>query len=345
MRMLVSRTPVRLSMGGGGTDVAAYYEQYGGFWTSACISQYVYVTLNSRHDNNFVIKYSNVTEVVEDIDDIQHDLIRESLKYLEFDKWEHPFFHTRGMEINIISDVQGKSGLGVSGAITVGFLHLLHTLKGDMSVDKQQLAEEAYHVEHHLVGSTSTGKQDQYIATHGGITSFEVDRTGNVTVMPLKLSRHTISELENHIVLFGTRLERKGTADESLQHITKELNEKKGKSSHAEYLQKIKEIGIRQKEALLNQDPDTFGALLDEHWEAKKKYSGEADPAITHAYAKAKEAGALGGKVIGASTQGAYIMFYCKTGKEKLRPIMEELHMIEIPWTFEFVGSRIVHNH
>jgi len=330
-------------MGGGGTDVAAYYEQYGGFWTSAAISKYVYVTVNSRHDNSFVIKHSKETQVVDSIDDITHDIIRESLRFLRFDKWENPLFNTRGLEMNIISDVQGKSGLGVSGAITVGFLHILHTLKGDTTVSQQQLAEEAYHVEHDLSGSSSTGKQDQYIATHGGITSFTVDTDGVVEAKPLKLSRHTLSELEDNIVLFGTRLVREETADEALRHVAEKLRDKKKESSTVEYLNQIMQIGMQQRDALLAGDPDIFGQLLDEHWEMKKKYSGETNPAISDAYNLAKEAGALGGKVIGASTQGAYMMFYCVEGKDKLRPIMDELNMIEIPWTFEFDGSRIIH--
>lgn len=345
MRMLVSQTPVRLSMGGGGTDVAAYYEQYGGFWTSATISQYVYLTVCARNDDYYVIKYSNISEQTASISEIKHELIRESLKLLNFQEWRQPFLKACGLEINVISDVQGYSGLGVSGAITVGLLQILHSLKGDTSMNRQDLAEEAYYVEHDLAGSQSTGKQDQYIAAYGGITSFEVDKLGKVTIHSLELNRHTISELEDNIVLFGTRLKRKKTANETLQEVTKDLKKTTSQSKKAEYLTVIKEIGIRQREALLHNQPDEFGVLLDQHWAIKKKYCGATESAIEHAYQSAKKVGALGGKVIGASTSGAYIMFYCTSGKEKLRPIMDQLNMIEVPWSFENTGSRIIHIH
>jgi D-glycero-alpha-D-manno-heptose-7-phosphate kinase len=346
MRMLISQTPVRLSMGGGGTDVAAYYEKYGGFWTSAAINQFVYVTVNSRHDDTYVIKYSNVSEQVTAIEEIKHDIIREALSFMNFDSWHHPLFRTRGLEINITSDVQGKSGLGVSGAITVGLLSILHQLKGE-SYHQAKIAEEACHVERDLVGSKSTGKQDQYIAAYGGITSFDVDTEGNVTAAPLDLDRHTLSELGDNIVLFGTRLKRRGTAEEALQKVTKQLETKSDNAdnAYAEYLHRIKQIGIQQRDALLARNPDEFGVLLDTHWEVKKQYSDHTDEAIDRAYELAKKAGVLGGKVIGASSQGAYMMFYCTHHKEKLRPIMEELDMIEIPWSFEFSGSRIIHIH
>lgn len=358
MRMLVCQTPARLSMGGGGTDVAAYYEKFGGFWTSAAINQFVYLTVNVRNDNNYVIKYSNISECVSAIDEIQHQYFRTALGMLNFDTWQHPLFRTRGLEINIISDVQTKSGLGVSGAMTVGLLQILHTLRGEGSMGMAALAEEAYHIEHDLVGSSSTGKQDQYIAAHGGITSFSVNQAGEVTVSPLQLNRHTISELEDNIVLFGTRLERKMTAQEALAKVTAQMNQapkggsvsvgqtgKKPTGYQENYLSTIKDIGLAQRDALLNGQPDKFGQLLHDHWEIKKQYSGAADPAIETAYNLARQAGAFGGKVIGASTQGAYMMFYSPAGKDKLRAIMNDLGMIEIPWSFEFNGSRIIHVH
>lgn len=347
MRMLVCQTPVRLSMGGGGTDVAAYYEKFGGFWTSAAINQFVYLTVNVRNDNNYVIKYSNVSERVTSIDEIEHAFFRNSLKFMQFDQWKHPLFRTRGLEMNVISDVKSKSGLGVSGAMTVGLLQILHTLRGEKTISSLDLAEEAYHVEHDLVGSTSTGKQDQYIASFGGITSFEINKTGEVKVIPLELHRHVVSELEDNIMLFGTRLERQMTAQEALAKATANVGTSQGGSTnHQEnYLSTIKEIGLAQRDALLNGQPDKFGQLLHDHWEVKKQYSGAADPAIEHAYNLARQAGAFGGKVIGASTQGAYMMFYSPAGKDKLRDIMDDLGMVEIPWSFEFNGSRIVHVH
>lgn len=358
MRMFVSQTPVRLSMGGGGTDLAAYYEKHGGFWTAATINQYVYLTVNIRFDDNYVIKYSNIAERVDDIEKIENPYIRAILKFMRFDQWNHRLFRSRGLEINIISDVPTKSGLGVSGAMTVGLLTILHQLKGDISVNLKNLAEEAYYIEHDLVGSNSTGKQDQYIASFGGITSFEVDRSGQVNHYPLELDRHTIAELEDNIVLFGTKLERLETADQALRRVVTKLKSNlkpnnnnqladlNSKPTNYElYLTTIKQIGLKQRDALLKCQLRRFGKLLDEHWQVKKKYSGAPDSAVDKAYKLAKKTGALGGKVIGASTKGAFMMFYTESGKEKLRPIMASLGMVEIPWAFEFSGSRIIHIH
>lgn len=355
--MLISQTPLRLSMGGGGTDVAAYFQTHGGFWTSAAINQFVYLTVNVRIDNGYVIKYSDLSERVEEIENINHNLIREILKFMRFHQWNHRLFRTRGLEINVMSDAPTKSGLGVSGSMTVGLLQILHQLKGEASISVRDLAEEAYYIEHDLVGSTSTGKQDQYIAAFGGVTSFEIDPAGRVTPYPLELDRHTLAELEGNIILFGTKLERKETAEESLKRVTKKINHQKNNSidkiltgetqisEYEKYLTEIKKIGLAQREALLKHQPKKFGELLDEHWEVKKQYSGAPDPAVDKAYQLAKKAGALGGKVIGASSKGAFMLFYAETGKDKIRQIMAELGMIEVPWAFEFSGSRIVHIH
>lgn len=346
MSLFLTKTPVRLSLGGGGTDVEKFYARNGGFWTSAAISLYLNLVVKTRIDDNYVIKYSTKTERIETIEEIEHEIIRHSLIYMRMARYQNPVYGTCGLEIHITSDVPTRSGLGVSGAMTVALLQVLHQLKGHPCTSMRDLAEEAYHVEHDLVGSSATGKQDQYIAAYGGITSFDVDPDGVVHCYPVRLDRHTTAELESNLILFGTRLERQETADQALSKTAQELEKGKENSSqnHTEqYFSDIMRIGKDQRQALLIGKPDEFGRLLDEHWQVKIKYAGEPEQKVAEAYEEAKKVGSLGGKVIGASTKGAFMMFYCPTDRAPLRNIMSKLGLIEVPWTFDYHGSRIVY--
>lgn len=340
MRMLVSQTALRFSMGGGGTDVPAFYEkdQEGGFWTAATINLFLRMTVNLRIDDFYVLKYSTTTERVEVIEQIENVHLRSTLTAMKMEHWQHPLYGTSGLEINVISDVQSKSGLGVSSAMIVGLLQILHQIRCE-GVDPRTLAEEAYNIEHNLVGDTSTGKQDMYAAAIGGLKSYEVDRFGHVRIIPLPIDTHTRAGLEGNILLFGTKLKREATANEAIKDAQKDPE------SYCRYLSQIKEIGIAQRKALLNGDADQFGSLLNDHWVIKKKYGGAPDARIEEAYAEAIKAGALGGKVIGAATQGGYMMYYCPRNEAKasLRTIMQDLGMIELPWAFVHRGSQIVH--
>jgi len=341
MRMLMSEAPLRLSMGGGGTDLASFYETEGGDWTSAAISLYVNYTVKIRKSKGYVIKYSTETDRVDRIDEIGHDITRESLKFLEADKWLRG-----GLETNIMSDVPSQSGLGVSGAITVSFLQILHAIKGD-GVSRKELAEEAYHVEHTLCKSEATGKQDQYIAAFGGITYFEVNRAGYVEIhelLPEIAPRHII-ELNENLVLYGAGIYRKKTADQTLreQGLASTDRKKGEKLSKVDYLKKTREIGLLQKEAMLKGRIREFGELLDDHWEVKKLYSDHTEnPKIDGIYKEAKKAGALGGKIIGAGTEGGYWLFYIEAAKKaKLRNIMAKHGLEEFRWNFVNDGAMI----
>jgi len=338
-RMLLGKAPLRLSMGGGGTDLESYYSREGGYWTSATISLYVRLTVSRRWSKHWVVKYSNKVQMVEDIAEIEHDIIRESLHLLDASKW----LKGKGLEMNIISDVPGSSGLGVSGAITVNLLQILHAMKGD-NLPRKELAEEAYHVEHDLCGSVATGKQDQYIAAFGGITSFEVTRSGYVDIYPTDLDQRVLFELNENLVLFGTGISRPKSANETLQEQgLAKVGEKK--LPKADYLRRIKEIGIEQRDALLEGNVNRFGELLDVHWEVKKSYSDHvANPNIDNVYEDAKKAGAIGGKVIGAGTVGAYWTFYVGGDKKaQLRDAMAEHNLEEVPWSFVDHGSMIAY--
>lgn len=338
-RMLLGKVPLRLSMGGGGTDIQSFFSLEGGYWTSAAISLYVRITVNMRWNKTWIIKYSDKVEVVDSIDEIKHNLIRESLQLLRAGDW----LRGRGLEINIISDVPGSSGLGVSGAITVNLLEILHSMKGD-GISKKELAEEAYYVEHDLCGGTATGKQDQYIASFGGITSFEVTRSGYVDVYPLAIDPRIIFELNENLVLFGTGISRLKTANETLAEQGLASSAKKDQAK-IDYLKRIKEIGIMQNAALVDGQVRRFGELLDEHWEVKKGYSNhDLNEQVDGIYSVAKKAGSIGGKVIGAGTVGAYWMFYVDADKKSsLRDAMKNFSLEEVPWRFVEHGSMIAY--
>lgn len=338
-RMLLGKVPLRLSMGGGGTDIASFYADEGGFWTSAAISLYVRLTVNRRWSPHWIVKYSDKVQMVDSIEKIEHNIIRESLKLLKANNW----LKGKGLEMNIISDVPGSSGLGVSGAITVNLLQILHAMKGD-NLPRKELAEEAYYVEHDLCGSLATGKQDQYIAAFGSITSFEVTRSGYVDVYPLELESRTIFELNENLVLFGTGLSRPKSANETLESQGLAPSQSGQKLSKLEYLKKIREIGLAQLEAMKTGNTCEFGKLLDVHWETKKLYSDHTSPEVDGMYETAKKAGAIGGKIIGAGTVGAYWLFYVEADKKaSLRTAMKEYGLEEVPWSFVDHGSMIAY--
>jgi len=342
---IMSRTPLRLSMGGGGTDVESYYAARGsGAWLSGTINKFVQVTVLVNNLGGYIVKHGKKVEIVGRSGEIVHPLYREALGFMRMDEWTHRVYSSPGLEINAFSDAPTHSGLGVSGAITVGLLQILHWLRDSSIPPPQKIAEEAYHVEHDLAKSLNTGWQDQMIAAHGGIVSFEVKKGEKPTYQRLELDRHTLAELESNLILFGTKLEREQTANEALGEVHKKVKSASGKSN-LDYLDEILEIGKRQKLALLNGEVREFGRLLHKHWEVKTRYAGPPDPIIAQAYEEAIDIGALGGKVIGASSKGAFMVFYCPyTEKGNLRRTMSKLGMVEIPWAFEFYGSQIVYN-
>ncbi|MDI6778000.1 MAG: hypothetical protein QMD77_02310 [Patescibacteria group bacterium] len=346
-QFLVGKVPLRLSMGGGGTDIERVYRELGGSWTSATISLFVRLIVSKRLDNLWVVKYSDKKDRVTNVSEIGHPIFRESLRLLKAEEWlKGENGKPVGLEIDIISDVPTKSGLGVSGAVAVNFLHILHAMKGD-SISLKQLAEEAYHVEHDLCGSTATGKQDQYIAAFGGIKSFTITRKGHVKIHPLKIDLRTRLELEENLVLFGTGTVRPKSADETLKEQGLDADGEQPLSEEkAGYFRDIKKIGRKQRKAILTGETLRFGQLFHEHWKVKKKYSGDKpDPAIDKVYDEAMAAGAIGGKVPGAGTVGAFWLFYVEPGKKSaLRDAMAANSLQEFPWRFVNHGSIITHH-
>jgi len=329
--MIISRSPVRITLGGGGTDLSSYYSKYGGALIAAAIDKYTFVTAHTRFDNDIKLNYSK-TEQVLSIDEIKHNIFREGLRLLNIKK---------GIELTSLSDIPSSSGLGTSGSFTVAVLNALHTYKKEF-VSQKQLAEEACKIEIEIL-KEPIGKQDQYIAAFGGITSLQFAKDGAVTVKPLKMSEEAQDELHNNILLFYTGISR------SASNILREQDEKskQEESTTIETLHEIKKIGLETKKAFEQGIIDKLGELLDLHWNIKKRLSkGISNRFIDDCYNIAKKKGALGGKIMGAGG-GGFFMFYHKGNNTKKTVFIKALAKIglkRIRYNFDFEGSKIILN-
>jgi len=326
--MIISRSPVRLPLGGGGTDLASYYSKFGGFFVSAAIDKYNYITVKKRFENGFRISYSE-TEIIDRIEDIRQPIIREALRLVNMKDQ---------LEIVSIADVPGRSGMGGSSSYTVGVLNALHSYNME-NVSRQVLAEEACHIEINIL-KEPIGKQDQYVAAFGGINSYEVEKDGTVRASPLQLSSHTIAELESNLLLFYTGIKR--NASDILER--QKRDEEKGVRDVIDSMHKIKEIGYQVRDALVCGDLHQFGELLDLHWQTKKNLSSQvSNQRIDQTYNMARLSGALGGKIMGAGG-GGFFVFYSEDKKEKLRKAMTREGLKELRFRFDFEGSKIILN-
>ncbi len=329
--MIISRSPVRITLGGGGTDLPSYYTRYGGALIAAAIDKYTLVTAHSRFDDNIKLNYSE-TELVKNVDDIKHNIFRESLKLLKIKK---------GIELTSLSDMPSSSGLGTSGSFTIALLNVLHNYKKDF-VSQKKLAEEACHIEMDVLGEP-IGKQDQYISAFGGITYFEFDKKGNVTVDPIKISEEALDELHSNILLFYTGIQR------SASKILKEQDDKskKDESRTISALHEIKKIGLETKKAFENDDVDKLGYYLDDHWNIKKNLSENVSNSfIDECYKHAKKHGALGGKIMGAGG-GGFFMFYHNGNVSEKTSFIKEMNkksLKKMRYNFDFEGSKIILN-
>ena len=327
--MIITRTPFRIPLGGGGTDLPSYYSKYGGFIFSAAIDKYMFISINQPIVDDLIrIKYSK-SETVSSVGEVQHEIVREALRYLGFQN---------GIEVTSMADVPAGTGLGSSGAYTIGLLNGLHTLKRD-SLPLQELAEEACRIEIDIL-KKPIGKHDQYIAAFGGLTCLEIRNDGSVKVCNGQISQSIIEELEKNILLFFTGISR--DANEILSYQSKTAGYED--SRVADTLHRIKEIGYQIKEALKQGNLAKFGYLLDKHWQTKKNLSGKvSDAQIDRLYEKAKENGALGGKIMGAGG-GGFFMFYCEEHRNRLRRAMAEEGLREMRYRFDFEGSKVLIN-
>ncbi len=326
--MIVTRTPLRIPLGGGGTDLPSYYTQYGGFLISAAIDKYIYITLNKRFEKSIRLSYS-LTEIVDSVEEIKHPIVKEALKLLKIDS---------GIEITSIADVPSNTGLGTSSAFTVGLLNALHTYKNE-KVNARDLAEEACYIEIELL-KEPIGKQDQYLAAFGGIICLDIDRLGTVRVLPLKLSEDTLDQLESNTLIFYTGIKR--SASEVLGSQSKDASLNQDKVIQG--MHEIKKIGLEIKECFEKEDLERFGNLLDLHWQTKKTLSDKmTKERIDQWYEIARKNGALGGKLMGAGG-GGFFMFYCNNGKNGLRKTMEQENLKEMRFRLDFEGSKVLIN-
>jgi len=327
--MIISRAPVRITLGGGGTDLKSYYSKYGGFLIAAAINKYVFITANERFYDSIRLSYSQ-TEIVDSVDEIKHRIFREALKFLGI---------SNGIELVSIADVPANCGLGTSSSFNVSLINALHTYKKDF-ITQRQLAEEACHLEIDILGEP-IGKQDQYIAAFGGITCLTFEKNGEVIVEPLQISYEALDQLESNILLFHSGIER------SASEILSEQDEKSKKDDPEilSNLHQIKEIGLETRKALEGGDVDKLGELLHVHWETKKKRSQRMTaPFIDECYEFARKNGALGGKIIGAGG-GGFFMFYCNnSNKSKLYQAMKKVDLKPMKFRFDPEGAKILAN-
>ena len=324
--MIIARSPLRISLGGGGTDIPSYYQEHEGFLLAAAIDRYVYVTVMRPFTEGIYLKYSEIENVLE-VANIKHPIIREVLAEFEL--------KTPQVEITTLADIPSGTGLGSSGSFTTALVKALYA-HYRKNIHPQQLAELACKIEIEKLGEP-IGKQDQYIAAYGGITEFNFHKDGSVSSAPLNLSVQTVHDLEDNLLLFFTGISR------SAGSILKDqVDKSQAKDSNmVENLHFTKDLGLRSKTALVQGDTKKFGELMHEHWEHKKsRSSGMTNAFIDDAYSQAMRSGAVGGKLVGAGG-GGFLMFYAND-KEMLRRKMSELGLEEVRFQFDFEGTKVI---
>ena len=324
--MIISRTPLRISLGGGGTDLPAYYRKSGhGFLIAAAITKYVYIAVNHNFDSGILLKYSSI-ERAASLHDVHHPLLRECLKATDI---------SHSIEISSMADIPAGTGLGSSGAFTVGVLKALKMYQHE-SWANESLAAEACDIEINRL-QEPVGKQDQYIAACGGISSFTFHDDESVDVSPLALSPTTRSRIEDNLLLFYTGVRR--SASEVL--LAEQSGHVVSKKIIAENLDATREIGYATEKALLNGETDVFGNLLTQQWDLKyRRQPSEMHDKINEWITLGIRAGATGGKLVGAGG-GGLLLFYADQ-KAALREAMASVGLIEVPFGIDYEGSTIL---
>lgn len=324
--MIISRSPLRITLGGGGTDLPSYYREHEGFLLSAAIDKYVFVTVTRPFTEGVYLKYSHL-EHVDKIAQVQHPIIREGLSLLGF--------KTPQVEITTLADIPAGTGLGSSGSFTTALLKALYTHRR-RHLNQMELAELACHIEIDRLGEP-VGKQDQYIAAVGGVTCFAFHTDDTVAATPLAISMDTMFDLEDNLLLFFTGFSRNAGS------ILKDQNTRT-KQSDGEMLKNlhyVKELGHRSKQALEKGNTRLFGELMHEHWEHKKRRSGGmSNPKIDEWYELGVKNGAIGGKLVGAGG-GGFLMFMAED-RNRLRHKMSAAGLEEVRFRFDFEGTKVV---
>lgn len=325
--MIVTRTPFRITLGGGGTDLPSYYSKYGGFIFSAAINKYMFVDVNRPAADDLIrLKYSK-SEIVESLNDVQHELAREALRYTGVDK---------AIEVSSVSDIPAGTGLGSSSCYTVGLLHALHTLKRDY-ISLVDLAEEDFKIEAEVL-NRPIGKQDPYMAAFGGLTVLDIDKDGKTKVRRANVSYETADALNQNMLVFFTGLTR--SADSILMEQRKSVEEEK--KEVVESMHYIKELGHDILEAMESDNVDEVGRLFHAHWQHKKKISSQmTSERFDKIYETALQNGALGGKISGAGG-GGFLTFYVNKNHQNFRKAMKEMGLREMRYRFDFEGSKVL---
>jgi D-glycero-alpha-D-manno-heptose-7-phosphate kinase len=324
--MIIARSPLRITLGGGGTDLASYYAEREGFLVAAAIDKYVYVTIMRPFSAGVYLKYSAL-EHVDRVADVRHPIIREALELQKLG--------TPQIEITTLADIPAGTGLGSSGSFTTALLKALYTYQRKVA-HSQELAELACHIEIDRLGEP-IGKQDQFIAAFGGITCFTFHKDHRVTVEPLRVSMETMHDLEDNLLLFFTGFNRNAGSILKDQHVRSQARD----PDMLHNLDYVKSLGYRSKEALEAGDLPRFGELMHEQWEHKKRRSGAAsNPQIDAWYSLAMNNGAIGGKLVGAGG-GGFLMFYA-ADRSRLRNTMAAAGLEEVRFRFDFEGTKVV---
>ena len=327
--MIISRAPVRFSLGGGGTDLPSYSRVHGGYLVAAAIDKHIFVCANRRFYPTIRLAYSK-TEIVESVDQIEHRIFREALRLMKI---------ANGIELVSVADLPANSGLGSSSSFTVALLNALHAYKREF-VPTEQLAEEACKLEIDVL-KEPIGKQDQYISAYGGITAFTFDTDGSVHAEPVPMKVEAMDELESNLLIFYSGVERAASAvlTEQAKTITSNSNDAVAR------MDRIKALGHDTYKLLVDGKIDLYGELLHEHWTNKRKLASKmTDAVIDEHYDAARAAGAIGGKLMGAGG-GGFFMFYVRSADK--RHVYEALlarGLKPLRFKFDFDGARIVAN-
>jgi D-glycero-alpha-D-manno-heptose-7-phosphate kinase len=326
--MIISRTPLRMSFVGGGSDLSVFYRKHGGAVVSTAINQFVYTTVNKKFDEKIRVSYSK-TEEADTVAGIEHPLVRESMKLLKLDG---------GLEITSIADIPARgSGLGSSSTFTVGLLHALHAYAGRYA-SAQQLAREACEIEIERCGEP-IGKQDQYAAAYGGFNFIEFNPDDSVSVEPILCQRETVQRLEENLIVFYTGIVRSASVILKNQQATVGVDKNKQKM-----LCRMVELARNLKAELQKNNLEAFGEIIHANWELKRGISDEISTSqIDQWYRTAREHGAIGGKLLGAGS-GGFLMFYAPRERhEAIARALQELRRFDL--RFEPQGSRIIFVH
>jgi len=324
--MIITRSPLRITLGGGGTDLPSYYQQHGGFLIAAAIDKYVYVTAMRPFTPGIFLKYSKL-EHVDRIDEVQHPIIREVLKQLNF--------RTPQIEITTLADIPSGTGLGSSGSFTTALVKALYAHRRRL-LHPSELAEIACDIEINRLREP-IGKQDQYIAAYGGVTCFTFNGDGTVTAEPIGATMQSLFTLEDDLLLFFTGFSR--SAGAVLQD--QKSRSERGDADVFANLHAVKELGYRSRRALETGDTALFGEIMHEQWEQKKRRSGGmTNSHIDEWYELGRKSGALGGKLVGAGG-GGFLMFYAEDHR-RLRDAMAKAGLEEVRFRFDFEGTKVL---